>query len=167
MGLVAERAGQLCRTSRDRRTDAAGARRSVARRRSYGEGFATTEYLAATLLDQEWHRRSPADPAEWFHENGGLRRTNGDAFGTSLLPGVDLWTRWKPSPPCAAARPGSSRSSNAAAWSPPDPPGFDQASDPRPISRKEFTASWTMPVRPKRLRKNESAWLLTADGPAG
>jgi len=30
--------------------------------RSYGEGFATTEYLAAALLDQEWHRRSPADP---------------------------------------------------------------------------------------------------------
>lgn len=30
--------------------------------RSYGEGFATTEYLAAALLDQEWHRRSPSDP---------------------------------------------------------------------------------------------------------
>ena len=30
---------------------------------SYGEGFATTEYLAAALLDLEWHRRSPDDPA--------------------------------------------------------------------------------------------------------
>jgi peptidyl-dipeptidase Dcp len=27
--------------------------------RSYGEGFATTEYLAAALLDQEWHRLGP------------------------------------------------------------------------------------------------------------
>ncbi|MBA3797753.1 MAG: M3 family metallopeptidase [Geodermatophilaceae bacterium] len=113
--------------------------------RSYGEGFATTEYLAAALLDQEWHRRSPADPpiapedvesfesealtrhglqldsvppryrsgyfshifsddrysagyysyiwsevldadtVEWFHQNGGLRRTNGDVFRAALL----------------------------------------------------------------------------------
>ncbi len=27
--------------------------------RAYGEGFATTEYLAATLLDQAWHRLEP------------------------------------------------------------------------------------------------------------
>jgi len=112
--------------------------------RSYGEGFATTSYLAAALLDQEWHRRSPSDPpiapedveafeaaalarhglqldsippryrssyfshifasgysagyysyiwsevldadtVEWFHENDGLRRTNGDAFRAGLL----------------------------------------------------------------------------------
>ncbi|MDQ4039985.1 MAG: M3 family metallopeptidase [Actinomycetota bacterium] len=112
--------------------------------RSYGEGFATTSYLAAALLDQEWHRRSPADPpiapedvevfeaaalarhglqldsvppryrtsyfnhifasgysagyysyiwsevldadtVEWFHENDGLRRRNGDVFRTALL----------------------------------------------------------------------------------
>jgi len=28
---------------------------------SYGEGFATTEYLAAALLDLEWHRRTSDD----------------------------------------------------------------------------------------------------------
>jgi peptidyl-dipeptidase Dcp len=31
----------------------------LAEARSYGEGFATTEYLAATLLDQAWHRLAP------------------------------------------------------------------------------------------------------------
>jgi len=35
---------------------------------TYGEGFATTEYLAAALLDLEWHRRgaddAPVDPAD-------------------------------------------------------------------------------------------------------
>ena len=30
--------------------------------RSYGEGFATTEILAAMLLDQAWHQRSADDP---------------------------------------------------------------------------------------------------------
>ena len=30
--------------------------------REFGQGFATTEYLAATLLDLEWHRRSADDP---------------------------------------------------------------------------------------------------------
>ncbi|WP_245993296.1 M3 family metallopeptidase [Xylanimonas allomyrinae] len=29
--------------------------------RQYGEGFATTEYLAAALLDQAWHRLAPED----------------------------------------------------------------------------------------------------------
>jgi peptidyl-dipeptidase Dcp len=28
---------------------------------AYGQGFATTEYLAAALLDLEWHRRTPED----------------------------------------------------------------------------------------------------------
>jgi peptidyl-dipeptidase Dcp len=107
----------------------------------WGEGFATLEYLAATLLDQAWHRITPetevgdpiafeqqaletagvasqlvwpryrttyfqhifaggyaagyysyiwsevldADTVEWFKENGGLRRENGDAFRTRLL----------------------------------------------------------------------------------
>ncbi|TFV62385.1 UNVERIFIED_ORG: M3 family peptidase [Bacillus sp. AZ43] len=107
----------------------------------WGEGFATLEYLAATLLDQAWHRITPdtviedpiaferqaladagvaselvppryrttyfqhvfaggysagyysyiwsevldADTVEWFKENGGLRRENGDAFRTKLL----------------------------------------------------------------------------------
>jgi peptidyl-dipeptidase Dcp len=31
----------------------------LAESRAYGEGFATTEYLAATLLDQAWHRLGP------------------------------------------------------------------------------------------------------------
>jgi peptidyl-dipeptidase Dcp len=107
----------------------------------WGEGFATLEYLAATLLDQAWHRITPdteigdpvafeqqaladagvasdlvppryrttyfqhifaggyaagyysyiwsevldADTVEWFKENGGLRRDNGDAFRGKLL----------------------------------------------------------------------------------
>ena len=107
----------------------------------WGEGFATTEYLAATLLDQAWHRIGPdeeigsaadferaalekagvaydlvppryrtcyfqhifaggysagyysyiwsevldADTVEWFRENGGLRRANGDVFRDRLL----------------------------------------------------------------------------------
>ncbi|MFT4122339.1 MAG: M3 family metallopeptidase [Microbacteriaceae bacterium] len=108
-----------------------------------GEGFATSEYLAAALLDQQWHRLSPeqaaavdsveafaaaalarvglddpavpsryestyfahafsggydagyysyiwsemldADTVEWFRENGGLRRENGERFRTMLL----------------------------------------------------------------------------------
>ncbi|SOE01101.1 M3 family metallopeptidase [Blastococcus haudaquaticus] len=107
----------------------------------WGEGFATLEYLAATLLDQAWHRVTPeteigdpvafeqqalaaagvasalvppryrttyfqhvfaggyaagyysyiwsevldADTVEWFKENGGLRRENGEAFRSKLL----------------------------------------------------------------------------------
>jgi peptidyl-dipeptidase Dcp len=107
----------------------------------WGEGFATLEYLAATLLDQAWHRLDAgtvvadpqafeaealtaagvafdlvppryrttyfqhvfaggysagyysyiwsevldADTVEWFKENGGLRRDNGDVFRTRLL----------------------------------------------------------------------------------
>lgn len=37
--------------------------------RAYGQGFATTEYLAATLLDLEWHRLDPADAAAVRPEN--------------------------------------------------------------------------------------------------
>jgi peptidyl-dipeptidase Dcp len=107
----------------------------------WGEGFATLEYLAATLLDQAWHRLDAdtlvedpqafeaaalaaagvafdlvppryrttyfqhvfaggysagyysyiwsevldADTVEWFKENGGLRRANGDVFRGRLL----------------------------------------------------------------------------------
>ncbi|WP_433290991.1 M3 family metallopeptidase [Pseudonocardia sp. CA-142604] len=107
----------------------------------FGEGFATTEYLAAALLDQAWHRLGPdaqvtdverfeadalaaagvavptappryrstyfnhifggaysagyysyiwsevldADTVEWFAENGGLLRENGDTFRRELL----------------------------------------------------------------------------------
>ncbi|TFV83056.1 M3 family metallopeptidase [Blastococcus sp. CT_GayMR16] len=107
----------------------------------WGEGFGTLEYLAATLLDQAWHRIAPeteigdpiaferqaledagvasdlvppryrttyfqhifaggyaagyysyiwsevldADTVEWFKENGGLRRENGDVFRRRLL----------------------------------------------------------------------------------
>ncbi len=109
--------------------------------RLWGEGFATLEYLAATLLDQAWHRIAPdteigdpveferaalekagvasdlvppryrttyfnhvfaggysagyysyiwsevldADTVEWFKENGGLTRANGDVFRQKLL----------------------------------------------------------------------------------
>lgn len=110
--------------------------------RSYGEGFATTEYLAAAVLDLAWHTLTDdvpgadevqrfeaealakagialdavppryrstyfnhvfaggysagyysyiwsevldADTVEWFGENGGLRRENGDAFRAALL----------------------------------------------------------------------------------
>ncbi|MCW2635389.1 MAG: dcp [Blastococcus sp.] len=109
--------------------------------RLWGEGFGTLEYLAATLLDQAWHRIRPeteigdpiafeqraleqagvahrlvppryrttyfqhvfaggyaagyysyiwsevldADTVEWFKENGGLRRENGDLFRSRLL----------------------------------------------------------------------------------
>ncbi|OZM73095.1 peptidase M3 [Amycolatopsis antarctica] len=107
----------------------------------YGEGFRTTEYLGAALLDQAWHSLAPgervddvqrfeaealakagvsvaaippryrstyfahifsggysagyysyiwsevldADTVEWFTENGGLRRENGDRFRRELL----------------------------------------------------------------------------------
>jgi peptidyl-dipeptidase Dcp len=107
----------------------------------WGEGFGTLEYLAATLLDQAWHRLDPdtvvpdaqafearaldeagvafelvppryrttyfqhvfaggysagyysyiwsevldADTVEWFRENGGLTRANGDVFRDRLL----------------------------------------------------------------------------------
>jgi peptidyl-dipeptidase Dcp len=112
--------------------------------RADGEGFATTEYLGAALLDQAWHRLGPdevptdpadvatfeatalaeagldyapvppryrtayfnhvwgsgyaaayysyiwsevldADTVEWYRENGGLTRANGDAFRRLLL----------------------------------------------------------------------------------
>ncbi|PRY12876.1 M3 family metallopeptidase [Kineococcus rhizosphaerae] len=113
--------------------------------RGYGQGFSTTEYLAAALLDQAWHRVGPgaldgavpdevgrfeaaalaeagvaletvppryrstyfhhvfgggyaaayysyvwsevldADTVEWFAENGGLRRENGDHFRRTVL----------------------------------------------------------------------------------
>ncbi len=107
----------------------------------WGEGFRTTEYLGATVLDQAWHRISPdevitdvqqferdalqrygirhplvppryrttyfqhifaggysagyysyiwsevldAETVEWFKENGGLRRENGEVFRRRLL----------------------------------------------------------------------------------
>ncbi|PIQ38429.1 MAG: dipeptidyl carboxypeptidase II [Lysobacterales bacterium CG17_big_fil_post_rev_8_21_14_2_50_64_11] len=108
----------------------------------FNQGFATTEYLAASLLDQAWHQMPPeqvpdtdgvlafeanalkqagvdfapvppryrstyfshiiggyaagyysyiwsevldADSVEWFKENGGLKRANGDHFRNTLL----------------------------------------------------------------------------------
>jgi peptidyl-dipeptidase Dcp len=109
--------------------------------RRFGEGFRTTEYLAAALLDQAWHRLAPedevpdvdrfeadvlaaagvavpsappryrstyfnhvfgggysagyysyiwseildADTVQWFVENGGLSRENGETFRRGLL----------------------------------------------------------------------------------
>ncbi|HEY2642762.1 MAG TPA: M3 family metallopeptidase [Galbitalea sp.] len=108
---------------------------------SFNEGFATSEYLTAALLDQAWHRMGPddtitdvekfetdaiasfgldnpvvpsryyssyfahtfsggydagyysyiwsevldADTVEWFKENGGMTRANGDRFRERLL----------------------------------------------------------------------------------
>jgi peptidyl-dipeptidase Dcp len=119
----------------------AGLVRAIDAARLWGEGFATLEYLAATLLDQAWHRITPAtevgdpiafeqraleqagvaspyvppryrttyfqhifaggyaagyysyiwsevldaDTVEWFKENGGLRRENGEVFRGRLL----------------------------------------------------------------------------------
>jgi peptidyl-dipeptidase Dcp len=107
----------------------------------FNQGFATTEYLAAAMLDQRWHQLTPeqipddvesfeaaalkqagvdyapvppryrsgyfshifaggysagyyaylwsevldADSVEWFRENGGLKRENGDHFRKTLL----------------------------------------------------------------------------------
>jgi peptidyl-dipeptidase Dcp len=107
----------------------------------FNQGFATTEYLAAAILDQRWHQLTPkdiptdalafeaqalktagvdfkpvppryrstyfshifpggyssgyyaylwsevldADSVEWFKENGGLKRENGDHFRKTLL----------------------------------------------------------------------------------
>ena len=108
----------------------------------FNQGFGTTEYLAASLLDQAWHQLSPedvpdadgllefeakaladagiamseippryrstyfshiiggysagyysyiwsevldADSVEWFKENGGMKRANGDHFRKTLL----------------------------------------------------------------------------------
>lgn len=109
----------------------------------FNQGFATTEYLAAAMLDQQWHQLKPdqvpgadgvlkfeadalkkagvdyapvppryrttyfshtfaggysagyyaylwsevldADSVEWFKENGGLKRENGDHFRNKLL----------------------------------------------------------------------------------
>lgn len=108
----------------------------------FNQGYATTEYLAASLLDQAWHQLSPeqvpsadkvvefevnalkkagvhldevppryrttyfshilggysagyysyiwsevldADSVEWFKENGGMKRENGDHFRKTLL----------------------------------------------------------------------------------
>ena len=121
----------------------------------FNQGFATTEYLAASLLDQAWHQMTPdqvpdaggllefeakalrnagvamdavppryrstyfshimggysagyysyiwsevldAHTVEWFKENGGLRRENGDHFREALLSrggSVDAMTLFK------------------------------------------------------------------------
>ena len=113
----------------------------VAASKKFNQGFATTEYLASSLVDQRWHQLSPsqipadvvgfeaaalkdagidyapvppryrstyfshtfsggyaagyyaylwsekldADTVEWFNENGGLQRKNGDWFRKTLL----------------------------------------------------------------------------------
>lgn len=113
----------------------------VAASKKFNQGFATTEYLASSLLDQRWHQLTPAqiptdvlafeaaalkevgvdyapvppryrttyfshtfsggyaagyyaylwsekldaDTVEWFNENGGLQRKNGDWFRKTLL----------------------------------------------------------------------------------
>lgn len=118
--------------------------RTMLASRQFNEGFGTTEYLAASLLDQAWHQLTPeqvpasvdevlpfeaaalaaagvdfapvppryrttyfnhvfgggysagyysyiwsevldADTVEWYRENGGLTRENGEAFRRKLL----------------------------------------------------------------------------------
>jgi peptidyl-dipeptidase Dcp len=119
----------------------AGLLKKVESARKFNQGFATTEYIAASLLDQRWHQITPAqipndalafeadalkqagvdfapvppryrstyfshifgggysagyyaylwsevldaDTVEWFKENGGLLRKNGDWFRQKLL----------------------------------------------------------------------------------
>ena len=130
--------------------------------RQFNQGFATTEYLAAALLDQAWHQLAPdevptdvddveafeaaalekrrrrlragaaalphdllhhifgggysagyyayiwsevldADTVEWFKENGGLTRANGDRFRARCSPAAARSTRWTRSATSAAA----------------------------------------------------------------
>ncbi len=161
---VTTRPASRCRRSWSTRLAAA---------RRFGEGFATTEYLAATLLDQAWHRLGPddrvdrrrtvrgrrarprpaspcparrratartyfnhifgggysagyysyiwsevldADTVEWFAENGGLRRENGDALPPrAALPRRRRRPDGRPTAPSAAATPRSPHCSPAAA----------------------------------------------------
>jgi peptidyl-dipeptidase Dcp len=54
----------------------------IKKARTYGKGYATTEYVAAALLDLEWHSQTAKDP----------KVTDIDAFETAALrkDGVDL-----------------------------------------------------------------------------
>ncbi|MDO5726568.1 MAG: M3 family metallopeptidase [Bowdeniella nasicola] len=53
---------------------------------SFGQGFATGEYLAAALLDQAWHRLTPAEvPTEVAHVADFERRVLRD-FGIDVVP---------------------------------------------------------------------------------
>ena len=54
-------AGPLRPPPRDRRPLPAELVARLAQARQFGQGFATTEYLAAALLDQAWHRLGPDD----------------------------------------------------------------------------------------------------------
>jgi peptidyl-dipeptidase Dcp len=52
--------------------------------RSYGEGFKTTEYLAAALLDQAWHRRGPDEPPVPAEDVEAFERAALRAYGLTL-----------------------------------------------------------------------------------
>ena len=60
-----------------------------------------------------WSEVLDADTVEWFHENGGLTRANGDRFRARLLGVGGSRTRWRRTATSAVATPRSSRSSNA------------------------------------------------------
>ena len=58
---------------------------------------------AAGYYSYIWREVLDADTVEWFNENGGLRRENGDVFrGRLLVASAARWTRW---PPPRGARP--------------------------------------------------------------
>ena len=146
MGAVAEVLGNYARHVETGEPLPASVVEAIEAARLWGEGFGTLEYLAATLLDQAWHRITPdteigdpiafeqqaledagvasalvppryrttyfqhifaggyaagyysyiwsevldADTVEWFKENGGLRRENGDAFRSEAALGRGL-----------------------------------------------------------------------------
>ena len=61
---------------------------------------------AAGYYSYIWSEVLDADTVEWFKENGGLRRENGDAFRTEAARrSAARSTRWPPSAPSAAATP--------------------------------------------------------------
>ena len=63
-----------------------------------------------------WSEVLDADTVEWFKENGGLRRDNGDVFRSrAARPAAARSTRWPPSAPSAAATPTPPRCSAAEA----------------------------------------------------
>ena len=63
---------------------------------TFNQGHATTSYLEAAILDLAWHeldsnakvddvQEFEAETVEWFTNNGGLTRQNGDHFRNTLL----------------------------------------------------------------------------------
>ena len=64
LGARAEGVRELREALQDRRADAAGAGRQDQKSRTFNQGYATTEYLAAALLDMAWHTLPPDAPLQ-------------------------------------------------------------------------------------------------------